>query len=95
MSTFVIDLHDRPGALERLLGKCRRKKLEIVTLSFGPGDAPGVRRVIVAFDEGCPDAHRITVDLAKVHDVVAVAPVDADAHAQATQATLRLKTAAA
>ena len=84
MHTYMIDLHDRPGALERVLNLCRRKGFAVQTLQFGPGAGPGLRRVLVAFEDDCPPADRVLPNLTRIHDVVEVTRADAadvDKHA--------------
>ncbi|MCB9663771.1 MAG: hypothetical protein H6732_06645 [Alphaproteobacteria bacterium] len=87
MTTYVVDLHERAGALERLLNLCRRKGYPIHTLQFGPG-GPGVRRVALELEADAPPAARVVANLAKLYDVASVEQVDRALHAEVAQATL-------
>lgn len=89
MSTYQIDLHDRAGALERLLNKCRRKGYDIISLQFGPSELPGMHRVIITFGEGCPPAVRLVPNLARVYDVHAVEAAASEASASSPLARTR------
>lgn len=71
MSTFVIDLADGAGSLERLLNKCRRKGHIPRSFAVGPS-VDGVQRVLVDFHEPAATPQRIAADLAKVYDVRAI-----------------------
>ncbi len=71
MSTFVIDLADGAGSLERLLNKCRRKGHIPRSFAVGPS-VDGVMRVLVDFHEPAAAPERIAADLAKVYDVRAI-----------------------
>ncbi|MCB9680796.1 MAG: ACT domain-containing protein [Alphaproteobacteria bacterium] len=93
MNTYVIDLHERAGSLERLLNVCRRKGFTILTLSVGATDDQGLRRLVVAFDATCPPSERVLPNLARLHDVAAVEI--ADTAAAPAVATLQARTRAA
>lgn len=69
--TYVIELSDATGSLERLLNKCRRKAHWPQTLAVGPG-GPGTLRVVITLPDTSAAPSRVAADLAKVHDVRAV-----------------------
>lgn len=71
MSTFVIDLADGAGSLERLLNKCRRKGHIPRTFVVGPA-AVHTLRVVIDFTEPAAEPARIAADLAKVYDVLSI-----------------------
>ena len=73
---LLLRVHDRPGAIERVLGAIRRKTLAVRRLSLhAPTD--GMHEVVLRFDtERTPEA-RIVAELGGLYDVHELRPLDA------------------
>lgn len=72
----LLRLHDRPGALERVLGAIRRKVLTVRRLSLhAPAD--GWHEVVLRFDPGGTPEERIMAELGSLYDVHEVRPLPA------------------
>jgi len=81
--TFAFELHHRPGALERLLNRCRRKGWEIGTLSLSRHpDDPALDVVRITFEDGIARVDGVVATLARCLDVVAITPPVTEATAQ-------------
>ena len=67
-STLVISLHDRPGALDRVVGLVRRNGCDVVRLAHGPGERPGLARTTITIAGA--NATRLSRQLGRLVDVV-------------------------
>jgi acetolactate synthase small subunit len=73
----LLRLHDRPGALERVLGAIRRKVLAVRRLSLhAPAD--GLHEVVIRFDPGGTPEERIMAELGSLYDVHDIRTLPAD-----------------
>lgn len=71
---LLVRVHDRPGALERVLGAVRRKALAVRRLSLhAPAD--GRLEVVLRFDPERSPLERMTAELESLFDVHDVRPV--------------------
>ncbi len=75
MSRYLIELHDRPGALERFLGTLRRRRMPLVEAQI-KAEPPGWT-LVITLGEGCPPPERLLPVLSRDHDVVSIQPADA------------------
>lgn len=73
--TITFDLHHRPGALERLLNRCRRKGWTFASLSLDRHpDDPTLDVVRITFDAGVGQLDNMVASLARCLDVAAITP---------------------
>jgi acetolactate synthase regulatory subunit len=75
VSQYAVELHDRPGALERFLGMLRRRRFPLLEAQIR-AQAPGWS-VVITLGEGCPPPERLLAVLSRDHDVVSIQPADA------------------
>src|ERR1700687_1239335 len=70
--TFIVDVEDRPGTLNRVVSLFRRRNYNIDSLSVGRTERPGISRItlVVRADEDI--AHRIEANLYKLVNVLRV-----------------------
>src|SRR5260370_38723191 len=70
--TFIADVEDRPGTLNRVVSLFRRRSYNIDSLSVGRTERPGISRItlVVRADEGI--AQRIEANLYKLVSVLRV-----------------------
>lgn len=79
--TLHIQLIDREGALERLLGTCRRRGLRLLALNADAAES-GLR-LRVTLDLGTTDPSRALALLHRIHDIQQITPIDHHATAHA------------
>jgi acetolactate synthase-1/3 small subunit len=79
MLTFAVYLQDHPGALNRVASAFRRRAINIVSLTVGHTEQPGISRMTIVVD--APDAARtrIEANLYKILDVERVESISSDA----------------
>jgi acetolactate synthase I/III small subunit len=79
MLTFAVYLQDHPGALNRVASLFRRRAFNIVSLTVGHTERPGLSRMTIVVD--APDAvrGRIEANLYKLLDVERVESIPPDA----------------
>jgi acetolactate synthase-1/3 small subunit len=70
MHTLIVTLHDRPGALDRLVGLLRRQGCVVTTLALVPSREPNLAEVTVMFRGG--HAARVAQQAHRLVDVVEV-----------------------
>jgi acetolactate synthase-1/3 small subunit len=69
--TVVVQLHDRPGALYRVIGLVRRRDYNVSSLVVGPSERPGTSRMVLVVEAA--DVHQVVQQLMRLVDVVSVA----------------------
>jgi acetolactate synthase-1/3 small subunit len=79
MLTFAVYVEDHPGALNRVASLFRRRAFNIVSLTVGHTERPGMSRMTIVVD--APDAARgrIEANLYKLFDVERVESISEDA----------------
>ena len=87
-TTLLLSLHDRPGALDRVVGLVRRNGCDVVHLAHGPGERAGIARTTVTI--AGVNATRLARQLQRLVDVVAVKDTTPPARRRDT-AMLRLE----
>jgi acetolactate synthase small subunit len=85
---FLARVHDRPGALERLVGLLRRRAFAVRRLSVGLGD-DGALEVLLRVDDANATGDRVRAELLALHDVIDVRDL-ADPHTPAVTRELLL-----
>jgi acetolactate synthase I/III small subunit len=70
--TFVAIVEDRPGVLTRVASLFRRLNVNIVSLTVGGSEKPGVSRMTIVSDASPTAGHRIMASLYKLENVLQV-----------------------
>ena len=66
LHTFVVNVEDRPGVLNRVASLFRRRAFNIASLSVGRSETAGVSRMTLAVDTDDGGAARITAHLWRI-----------------------------
>src|SRR5262249_61000375 len=61
--TFIVDVEDRPGVLNRVVSLFRRRNYNIESLAVGRTERPGISRITVGGRAGADTADRIEANL--------------------------------
>ena len=72
LHTFVAYVEDKPGVLTRVASLFRRLNINIISLTVGHSERPGVSRVTIVADAHDLAGDRIRASLHKLEDVVDV-----------------------
>src|ERR1700752_3300030 len=72
LHTFVALVQDRPGVLTRVASLFRRLNLNIVSLTVGRSEKPGVSRMTIVSEASPTAGHRIMASLYKLENVLQV-----------------------
>ena len=80
VASLAVSLHDRPGALDRVIGVTRRQGCAVLGLTLVPTDRGGLMSLTLTVRGGSP--LRLAQQLGRLVDVVAVR--DTSAHASWT-----------
>jgi len=72
LHTFVAIVEDRPGVLTRVASLFRRLNINIVSLTVGGSEKPGISRMTIVSDASPSAGHRIMASLYKLENVVQV-----------------------
>lgn len=67
--TLVIYVHERPGAIDRVVGLLRRRRARMQTLSIGRSEQPDVARITVVIDDSEVAVEQLVEQFRKVVDV--------------------------
>ena len=70
--TFIVDVEDRPGTLNRVVSLFRRRNYNIDSLGVGRTERPGVSRITLVLRADEDTAHRIEANLYKLVNVLHV-----------------------
>jgi acetolactate synthase-1/3 small subunit len=70
--TFIVDVEDRPGTLNRVVSLFRRRNFNIDSLSVGRTERTGVSRITLVVRADGDTAHRIEANLYKLVPVLHV-----------------------
>jgi acetolactate synthase-1/3 small subunit len=70
--TFIVDVEDRPGTLNRVVSLFRRRNYNIDSLSVGRTERPGVSRITLRARADDDVAQRIEANLYKLVNVLKV-----------------------
>lgn len=70
--TFVALVEDRPGVLTRVASLFRRLNLNIVSLTVGHSERPGISRMTIVVEASPSAEHRIVASLYKLENVLEV-----------------------
>jgi len=70
--TLVAWVQDRPGVLARIAGMFRRRAFNIISLTVGQSERPGLSRMTIVVDTDRLDAELVEANLLKLVDVVEV-----------------------
>src|SRR6201996_9445521 len=72
MHTFVALVEDKPGVLTRVASLFRRLNVNIVSLTVGHSEKPGVSRMTIVSDASTTASHRIMASLYKLENILQV-----------------------
>lgn len=86
-AVLLLRFHERPGALERVLGAVRRKVLSVRRLSLHEPTG-GTREMLLRFDATRTSAERMVAELGGLYDVLEVRPLDDDREPQTREMAL-------
>jgi acetolactate synthase-1/3 small subunit len=70
--TFVSYVEDKPGVLTRVASLFRRLNINIISLTVGRSERPGLSRMTIVCDASAEAGHRIRASLFKLENVVDV-----------------------
>jgi acetolactate synthase I/III small subunit len=89
---FVAIVEDRPGVLTRVASLFRRLNINIVSLTVGGSEKPGISRMTIVADSSPSAGHRIMASLYKLENVLQVD--DIGQHASVSRELALIKVAA-
>ena len=72
LHTFIAYVEDKPGVLTRVASLFRRLNINIISLTVGHSERPGISRMTIVADAPDLAANRIRASLYKLDDVVDV-----------------------
>lgn len=72
LHTFVAIVEDKPGVLTRVASLFRRLNVNIVSLTVGGSEKPGISRMTIVADASPSAGHRIMASLYKLENVLQV-----------------------
>jgi len=72
LHTFVAYVEDRPGVLTRVASLFRRLNINIISLTVGRSERPGLSRMTIVCEASSEAGHRIRASLFKLENVVDV-----------------------
>jgi acetolactate synthase-1/3 small subunit len=72
LHTFVAYVEDKPGVLTRVASLFRRLNINIVSLTVGRSERPGISRMTIVAEASAEGGHRISASLYKLEDVIDV-----------------------
>ena len=72
LHTFVALVEDKPGVLTRVASLFRRLNVNIVSLTVGRSERPGVSRMTIVADSSSSAGHRVIASLYKLENVLEV-----------------------
>jgi acetolactate synthase-1/3 small subunit len=72
LHTFVAYVEDRPGVLTRVASLFRRLNINIISLTVGRSERPGLSRMTIVCEASAEAGHRIRASLFKLENVVDV-----------------------
>ena len=72
LHTFVAIVEDRPGVLTRVASLFRRLNVNIVSLTVGRSEKPGISRMTIVSEASSTTGHRIMASLYKLENVLQV-----------------------
>jgi acetolactate synthase I/III small subunit len=76
LHTFVALVEDKPGVLTRVASLFRRLNVNIVSLTVGRSERPGVSRMTIVAHSSTSAGHRIMASLYKLENVLEVDDMD-------------------
>ena len=80
LHTFVALVEDKPGVLTRVASLFRRLNINIVSLTVGRSEKPGVSRMTIVCEASPTAGHRIAASLYKLENVLQVDDVGQLSH---------------
>ena len=80
LHTFVALVEDKPGVLTRVASLFRRLNINIVSLTVGHSEKPGVSRMTIVCDASPSSSHRIAASLYKLENVLQVDDISQLSH---------------
>ena len=72
LHTFVAYVEDKPGVLTRVASLFRRLNINIISLTVGRSERPGLSRMTIVCEASTEAGHRIRASLFKLENVVDV-----------------------
>jgi acetolactate synthase-1/3 small subunit len=95
LRTFVATVEDVPGVLNRVASLFRRRAFNIVSLTVGRSEQPGVSRLTVVVEADDATAHRLEANLYKLVNVLGVQELDGSEAVERDLALIKVKADAA
>jgi acetolactate synthase-1/3 small subunit len=80
LHTFVALVEDKPGVLTRVASLFRRLNINIVSLTVGHSEKPGVSRMTIVCEASPTSSHRIAASLYKLENVLQVDDISQLSH---------------
>jgi acetolactate synthase-1/3 small subunit len=72
LHTFVSYVEDKPGVLTRVSSLFRRLNINIISLTVGRSEKPGLSRMTIVCDASAEASHRIRASMFKLENVIDV-----------------------
>lgn len=92
LHTFVAYVEDKPGVLTRIASLFRRLNINIMSVTVGRSERPGISRMTLVAEASPSSGHRIMASLFKLENVVDVD--DISQHSSVTRELALIKVAA-
>lgn len=89
--TYVVNVEDKPGVLNRIASLFRRRAFNIESLTVGRTDRPGVSRMTIVMHGDDSDATRFEANLYKLVNVLRVENVSSTATVLRDLALIKVK----
>jgi acetolactate synthase I/III small subunit len=92
LHTFVAYVEDKPGVLTRVASLFRRLNLNIISVTVGRSERPGISRMTLVAEASPTAGHRIMASLYKLENVIEID--DIGQHSSVTRELALIKVAA-
>lgn len=88
--TLVVQMEDRAGAFDRLVGLLRRRIYRVRSMCLGQSEVPGISTVTLVLQEDPLTIRRIEADLYRLVDVIRVENLRADSSVSLSLALVKV-----
>ena len=92
LHTFVAIVEDKPGVLTRVASLFRRLNVNIVSLTVGGSEKPGISRMTIVADASPTAGHRIMASLYKLENVLQIDDIGQHASVSRELALIKVAT---
>ncbi len=92
--TLIILVHERPGAVDRVVGLLRRRRANMHTLTIGRSEQPDVARVTAVTDDAEVSVEQLVEQMRKIIDVQQVLHLSSEHMVERELALIKVASAA-